>query len=173
MASPSCLPVAYAYLLVLACLLIYSQSEKYPWLPQLNSRKTWDIFNRQRVDNYMKNSCEILEDATREYPGQPFRYYTDLGNMLVVPPRYIEEMRGDHRLDFMQPVQQVGKNCALPVPSLANTHATLQDLLSFVPGFEPFQVVPGLVKVITKHLTKTLSQSHHNPAHCLVLQNMD
>ncbi|KAG6125820.1 hypothetical protein E4U12_006980 [Claviceps purpurea] len=89
---------------------------------------------------FVNSSRDILSDARRRFPQQPFRLRTDWGNVLVLPPTFADELRNDSRLSF-------GK-------------AAMQDNHAGVPGFETVQVVGRddrlVQRVARKQLTKHL-----------------
>ncbi|KAF5675769.1 putative cytochrome P450 monooxygenase (lovA) [Fusarium heterosporum] len=104
--------------------------------PVLNPRKPLELTNNRAIREFISNSKNILSDARSLYKKKPYRAYTDWGEMIVIPPEFIDPLRSHKQLDFMTPTED-------------NSHA-------YVSGFEPFIIDRNSTTVINKHLTKAL-----------------
>ncbi|CCF33809.1 trichothecene C-8 hydroxylase [Colletotrichum higginsianum] len=85
-----------------------------------------------------KKPKEILIQGRERFHNKLYKAYCDWGEVIVVSPEHIEELRSDMRLSFM-------------VPANDDTHG-------YIPGFDPFQLDERLAKLVTKHLTKALTK---------------
>ncbi|KAK8106536.1 hypothetical protein PG999_009895 [Apiospora kogelbergensis] len=116
--------------------LIISRRERYPNLPRLNPKKGMEFTWRARLLDYMGRSRELLSEGTRQFADKPYKLYTELGDILVVPNKYAEELKSVRALDFSESASDA-------------THG-------YVPGLNPFTTEPGFIAVIQNYLTKAL-----------------
>ncbi|KAI6383225.1 hypothetical protein MCOR25_000146 [Pyricularia grisea] len=86
----------------------------------------------------MTHCPDLLAEASRRFGDKPFKLFTDLGDIVVIPAKYVEEIKGNRGLNFME----VG----------------VDSVHTYLPGFEPFAAEPALVKVVNNNLTKTLAK---------------
>ncbi|KAF5024595.1 hypothetical protein F66182_3358 [Fusarium sp. NRRL 66182] len=69
-----------------------------------------DVFNSlvdQSLSNspilqrqFVQSSKAVLSEARERYGQEPFRLLTDWGELLILPPRFADEIRNDNRLSF-------------------------------------------------------------------------
>ncbi|KAF3007238.1 hypothetical protein E8E14_009058 [Neopestalotiopsis sp. 37M] len=131
------LSLAAVFLLFLRYAL--SQSDNIPFI---NPKKSSELTASRPRSAFLAQSKEILSKGHELYPDQPYRANTDWGEVLLLPPSLINELRSDPRLDFLEVAQD-------------DSHA-------YVPGFEPFRSDPKITAVVMKYLTKALTKITKN-----------
>ncbi|KAK8011860.1 hypothetical protein PG989_000120 [Apiospora arundinis] len=134
--SGASLYARYFITAALFLLLIISQRERYPNLPRLNPKKPMELTWRARLLDYMGRSRELLSQGTRQFADRPYKLYTELGDILVVPVRYAEELKSVRALDFSESASDAAHG--------------------YVPGLNPFTSEDGFIAVIQNYLTKAL-----------------
>ncbi|KAJ9144520.1 Gibberellin cluster-C20-oxidase [Pleurostoma richardsiae] len=91
---------------------------------------------------FVTSSRELLAKARALYPKQPFRINTDLGEIVVLPPNFADEIRNEPRLSFAA--------------------AVYADFHGDIPGFEPSGLggsADQLLQIVArKQLTKLLAK---------------
>ncbi|KAK2044192.1 cytochrome P450 [Colletotrichum somersetense] len=127
---------AYFVTAALFLFLAYSWRDQYPNLPRLNSKKATEFTWRGRLLDYMERSRTLLEQGRRQFGGQPYNLFTDLGDTVIVPSKYADELRSHRALEF--------GNAAADF-----THR-------YIPGLAPFKNEPGFSTLVQNNLTKAL-----------------
>ncbi|KAF4341300.1 ent-kaurene oxidase [Fusarium beomiforme] len=106
--------------------------------PVLNPKKPLELTSNRATQEFISNSKNILTHGRSLYKEKPYRAYTDWGEVIVIPPQFVDPLKSHKQLDFVTPAQD-------------DTHA-------YVPGFEPFKSDRHISTVVTKYLTKTLTK---------------
>lgn len=76
-------------------------------LPELNPKKPFEFTNRRRLAEFFQHSKEILIQGRERFRNKLYKAYCDWGEVIVVSPEHIEELRSDSRLSFMVPANDV------------------------------------------------------------------
>ena len=76
--------------------------------PLINPKKFYDLGGIRAKLTFVFSARHLLALGVRT--GRPFRLLTDLGEMIVLPARYANEIRSDPRLSFSEVIVQV--SCA-------------------------------------------------------------
>lgn len=111
----------------------------------LNSSKRPEILGRDPslTEEFTTNARGLLDQGREAFPGQPFKMMTEAGEMTILPPALINEIRNKSELSFMG--------------------ALADDFHAHIDGFQPFGVgvrPDSLLQVVVrKQLTKLLSKS--------------
>ncbi|TDZ99622.1 Cytochrome P450 monooxygenase eqxH [Colletotrichum sidae] len=131
--------IGVVLLLALTALPHMRESSK---LPYINPRRSLDVFRKNQKLDFLLNARKLMETARERFPGQPYRLMTDVGETVVLPPAFINEIRNQPDLSFVKAFAE-------------NFHPQL-------PGFEGFAAgsrEDGLFQlVIKKRITKLLNQ---------------
>ncbi|KAH9908976.1 cytochrome P450 [Xylariomycetidae sp. FL2044] len=128
------LPVLLATALIIAV--------SYSWWNKAGSK--FDQFPRIHgaKSAFMTSARSFLARARAQYPGQPVRMNTQLGDSIVLPHQFIDEIKSDPRISVDGTFRRMG--------------------LRGIPGFEPIISVVGdghLLQAIAKNqLTKLLTE---------------
>ncbi|CAF3472462.1 unnamed protein product [Fusarium graminearum] len=113
----------------------FAKDDKYP---VLNPKKPFEWSNTRVVKEFTENSKSLLAHARSVYGEKPYRAYTDMGKVLVIPPSWVHALRSKKELDFRIPAQE--------------------DSHEYIPGFDGFGFHANMPTVITKYVTKSLAK---------------
>lgn len=86
--------------------------------PEINPRKRFELTSSRRVQAFISRSRETLAAARARYPDRPFRIHSDLGELVVVPWRLLDELAGSPKLDFRRIVRDVRPPVQAAAPAL-------------------------------------------------------
>ncbi|KAJ3952037.1 hypothetical protein N0V92_011540 [Colletotrichum tropicale] len=114
-------------------------SRKLPWI---NPPESLDLFNSERKKGFLLNARGLMETGRKKFPGQPYRFMTDVGETVVIPPEFIHDIRNDPGLSFMDAFAD-------------NFHPQLSGFDGFAVGTRPDQLFQVVIK---KSITKLLNQ---------------
>jgi hypothetical protein len=93
--------------LVTLFFLRYSLLDHGAKYPILNPKKTFEFSNGRVVHEFIQNSRDLFAKARALYKNQPYKAYTDWGEIIVIPPQYIEDLKSHPKLDFHRVSQDV------------------------------------------------------------------
>ncbi|KAF4450286.1 putative cytochrome P450 monooxygenase (lovA) [Fusarium austroafricanum] len=119
-------------------ILRYSLLDRVVKYPILNPKKPLEFTSSRVIKEFIDDSKNILAQGRSLYRDQPYRANTDWGEVVMIPPQFIDPLKSHKNLDFRTPAGD-------------DSHA-------YVPGFEPFFSDPNVTKVVTKYLTKALAK---------------
>lgn len=119
-------------------------SRKLPWI---NPPESLDLFNSERKKGFLLNARGLMETGRKKFPGQPYRFMTDVGETVVIPPEFVHDIRNDPGLSFMDAFAD-------------NFHPQLSGFDGFAVGTRPDQLFQVVIK---KSITKLLSKSSPTP----------
>ncbi|KAL3607915.1 hypothetical protein FPOAC2_02905 [Fusarium poae] len=108
---------------------------KYPYI---NPKKPFEFSNQRVVQDFIENAKEILVKGRSLYKDTPYKAHTDLGDVLVIPPEFIDALKSERKLDF--------------------TEVAKDDTHGYIPGFEPIGSPFNLVPLVNKYLTRVLAK---------------
>jgi cytochrome P450 len=123
------------FTLFLARYSFLDRNKKYPFL---NPKKSLELTTNRVVSEFIANSKNVLAKGRALYKDQPYRANTDWGELVVIPPEFLNDLKSHKDLNFQ-------------VPAEDDSHA-------YIPGFEPFISETNITKLINKHLTKALTK---------------
>ncbi|KAF5602836.1 ent-kaurene oxidase [Fusarium subglutinans] len=69
----------------------FAHEDKYPFLIP---KKPLELTDRRVVKEFLANSKSLLANARTVYKDQPYRAYTEIGNVLVIPPSPLARLTG-------------------------------------------------------------------------------
>lgn len=93
--------------------IVYSKRESYPDLPRLNPKGPLEFGWAKRLNHFMVHSPELLAEASRRFGDNPFKLFTDLGDIVVVPAKYANELKNHRGMNFMEVGVDVSLLCYL------------------------------------------------------------
>ena len=111
--APS-IPTAWLGTTLVALLCVFFMSRKASssnsksstsTMPLMNPPRFYDIGGIRAKLSFVFGARQLLAKGART--GGPFRLLTDLGEMIVLPARYANEIRNDPRLSFSEVIVQV------------------------------------------------------------------
>ncbi|RFN48892.1 putative cytochrome p450 monooxygenase (lova) [Fusarium flagelliforme] len=121
------------FTLVIVQLSLFDRGGKYPLL---NPKGSFELTTNRVVREFINDSVNILEKGKSLFKGQLYRANTDWGQVVVIPPQFLDALKSHKDLNFIIPAQD--------------------DSHGYIPGFEPFTGDHNLSKVVNKYLTKAL-----------------
>ena len=113
-------------LVALLALSLLSMSKKPTSIsnfPLVNPKKFYDLGGIRAKLTFIFSARHLLALGVRT--GRPFRLLTDLGEMIVLPARYANEIRSDPRLSFSEVIVQV--SCARSNISMVQAHELMNS----------------------------------------------
>ncbi|KAF4996667.1 hypothetical protein FDECE_12345 [Fusarium decemcellulare] len=115
---------------------------RHDHLPYINRPAKWDFFGQKTKQHFVFNARKLMANARQVFKGKPYRMFTDLGALIVIPSEHIDDIRNEPALSFLQFF-------------VDNFHPN-------IPGFEGFAFDGRkdelLQRTINKKLTKLLNQ---------------
>ncbi|KAI1343271.1 cytochrome P450 [Xylariaceae sp. FL0016] len=107
--------------------------------------------------DFLVSAKDILDRARKDFPNQPYRIMTDLGEVLMLPNCYANEVRN--------------------IPGLSLATANKQDFFGYLPGFsvlaaaqDDHQLLQAVIKnQLTRCLSKVTSSIADTSSHALLL----
>lgn len=84
--------------------LLVDSTGKYPIL---NPKKPFEFSNNRVVRDFIENSKHLLAKGRSLYNDKPYEAYTDWGKVLVIPPHFVESLKNNRQLEFMETAKDV------------------------------------------------------------------
>ncbi|TRX94213.1 hypothetical protein FHL15_004981 [Xylaria flabelliformis] len=109
--------------------------------PVVNPAKPFDFTGGSTKVDFLQRSYEIINDTSKPTSDRPYTVNSDLGPIIVLPPRFADEIKNNPNLSFTKSVED--------------------DFHGTTPGFEVFKAesaVGILAQVAKKQLTKYLNK---------------
>jgi hypothetical protein len=100
-------PVFCAISLLTLFALKYSFFDNARKYPVLNPKKPFEWSDRRVTQDFIANSRSLLTKARALYKDQPYWAYTEWGENLVIPPEFLDSLKGNRQLDFQFPARDV------------------------------------------------------------------
>ncbi|KAI6384609.1 hypothetical protein MCOR23_011754 [Pyricularia oryzae] len=131
-------PPVYGYIItaLLLVILVSRPRDQYPDLPWANPKGPTQLTSAQALSKFLSGPRKMLMEATAKFNGKPYKLFTEQGPLVIIPHKYVQELKSVRSLDFMTPGKEI-------------THAHL-------PGYEPMDTPEELAQIINKYLTKSL-----------------
>lgn len=87
-------------LILLTIVIIYLSHGKDSHLPAINPLNTLEISNIPRLHRFMENSIEVLKSGTTQFLSRPYKLFCEWGEVTVLPPEKINDIRSNKLFDF-------------------------------------------------------------------------
>ncbi|KAI0014520.1 hypothetical protein F4780DRAFT_249838, partial [Xylariomycetidae sp. FL0641] len=133
--------IAATVLVVLVTFTLSSSKSNLKNIPLINPRPPLAFTDTEIKKTFRQSSQQLMDKARSLYPGRPYRMLTDLGEQLVLPPAFADEIRNEPKLSF--------------------TAGILQDFHAGIPGFDGLVLGAKddqLIQLVAKkQLTKSLN----------------
>lgn len=78
----------------------FGSRDKYPDLPWLNPKEPTELTAAKRRAEFFAKPREILQEGSQKFKDKPYKLHTNNGPVLIIPPKYVTELKSDRRLDF-------------------------------------------------------------------------
>jgi hypothetical protein len=112
-------PLAYAVVVFLFLLAVYSTGQKKADVPELNPPKSRlrlpGIVSAEQTENFIRHGQELIKAGRAKFPDQPYRLYSYLGDSVIIPPRFINDIRNEKALDFRIAFKKVSRSTGTPI----------------------------------------------------------
>lgn len=76
--------------------------------PLINGKKRWELTNVRSKMDFKLGARDMIAERLGKVPEQPFRVIADVGEILILPPKYAHEIRNHGQLSFTQAAFKVG-----------------------------------------------------------------
>lgn len=73
----------------------------------MNKKKWYELSWNRTINDFTYRTKEVLQKAMDASEDKPFQLYTNQGLLTVLPPRYINEIKKDPRLDLTSHIHRV------------------------------------------------------------------
>lgn len=103
--QPAVLCILTLLLLYFLKYLLVDSTGKYPIL---NPKKPFEFSNNRVVRDFIKNSKHLLAKGRSLYNDKPYEAYTDWGKVVIIPPHFVEALKNNRQLEFMETAKDVG-----------------------------------------------------------------
>lgn len=92
-------------------LVVYRTHGSNKKLHRWNPTKTFELTTRRVQEEFMTRGLEMLVQARKTYGKQPYRLYSDIGDVIVFPGEIMQEIRNHSALSFMEGANYVRAIC--------------------------------------------------------------
>ncbi|KAM0543466.1 hypothetical protein ACHAPJ_012264 [Fusarium lateritium] len=130
--------VVSGVLLLLTVIIFYSSLGKSSQLEEINPRDGFEFSNIPRLRRFMSSSIDLLTAGATNYISKPYRLFCEWGELTMLPPERVNDIRSDRRFDF--------------------TTAASDDTHGYIPGFNGTMSDPHIIKVVSRNLVKALTK---------------
>lgn len=106
--TPSSQPYTYLFTVLTFVLFAYVlKPQKTLDLPELNPKKPFELTNKRRVIEFVFGSKDLLIQGRAKYRNEPYKAFSEFGEVVVVPPEFVDELRSDPRLESLETANSV------------------------------------------------------------------
>ncbi|KAM5347482.1 hypothetical protein ACJ41O_010487 [Fusarium nematophilum] len=94
---------AVTLLAFLSVALAYvSRADRHGNIPYINRPPKLDLFGQKTKKHFVSNARNLMAEGRRLFKGNPYRMFTDLGGLIVIPSRLVDDVRNEPNLSFME-----------------------------------------------------------------------
>lgn len=93
--------VALAALAAILAASLFQFRKPSPF-PLINGKKVLELTNFRPKKDFMRMARELIAERLEKAPELPFRIIGDVGEILILPPKYAHEIRNHDQLSFTQ-----------------------------------------------------------------------
>ena len=87
--------------------LFWLHRSKQPNLPVANPRKLFELSVARATNDFVRNARQIIDQFLEKENGSNFQVNSEFGPLIVLMPKFIQEIRNDPRLSFARFIGQV------------------------------------------------------------------
>lgn len=92
---------------ILLVIFMYGMRESYPDLPRLDPRRPTELTTSKRRAEFCSKSQELLAQGTQRFQDKPYKVYSENGDVVIIPSKYVDELRNDPKLSFAASAEDV------------------------------------------------------------------
>lgn len=104
--------------------------------PLVNPPKLFDFTGGSTKVDFLQRSYEIIHDDTSENSNRPYTLYSDVGPIVVLPPKFADEIKNNPSLNFMKNIEDVRPTLHSIMVTLANGLAGLSRHNARLPNLQ-------------------------------------
>lgn len=105
-------PLAYVFVAFLFLVAFYSTGQKKASVPELNPPKSRlrlpGVVSAEQTQSFIRHSKELIQAGRAKFPDQPYRLYSYLGDSIIIPPSFINDIRNEQALNFRISFREAG-----------------------------------------------------------------
>lgn len=106
--SPEIWTVLGVFLATVLAHRIWTQHKlKLP--PIINPGKPSDVTGTAVKQDFVQRSNELIEEGSKTFGEQPYRIMSDVGPVIMLAPKHVDEIRNDPKLSFLKNTEHVSK----------------------------------------------------------------
>lgn len=102
---PTTQPLAYIITILMFFIVIYAASNKQSDIPTMNPQSFLSQFSSEQRAKLGSETKDHIINGLKKYGGQVFRVNTYVGDVVVLPPQFINEVRNEKDLSHQDAVQ--------------------------------------------------------------------
>lgn len=68
----------------------------------INPRKRFELTDNRRIGEYMRKSKDLMLQGKSKFDTDPWSLCSEWGNVIVLPPEYLHELRSHPKLTFSE-----------------------------------------------------------------------
>ncbi|KPM34791.1 hypothetical protein AK830_g11779 [Neonectria ditissima] len=88
-------------LLAVALAYVSLRRHRHGDIPCLNRPAKLDLFGQKTKQHFVFNARNLMAEGHRLFQGKPYRLFTDLGDLMVIPSHLVDHVRNEPDLSFM------------------------------------------------------------------------
>lgn len=75
-------------------------------LPRVNAPKWYELTISKKIE-FLKHGMQVYLQGRDKHRNKPYRLFTNMGDMIVLPPDFAHEIRNEEKLSFSGAIIQV------------------------------------------------------------------
>lgn len=80
----------------------------------INPRKRFELTDNRRIGEYMQRSKDLMLQGKSKFDNDPWSLCSEWGNVIVLPPEFLHELRSHPKLTFSEAARDVSLSlCSL------------------------------------------------------------
>lgn len=95
---PTTQPLAYIITILMFFIVIYAAGSKHSDIPTINPQSFLSQFSSEHRAKLGLETKDHIINGLKKYGGQVFRVNTSVGDVVVLPPQFINEVRNEKDL---------------------------------------------------------------------------
>lgn len=83
---------------------------KFKLPPLINPRKAFDVTGTAVKKEFVQRSNELIEEGSKAFGEKPYCVMSDMGSIIMLAPKHVDEIRNDPKLSFVKNTEHVSKS---------------------------------------------------------------
>lgn len=107
---PASYPFPYLVAFIMMLLVYATRDRRKTKLPPLVNPPKWTDWSGSSIkSDFVENGEKIMPEATMKFGDQPYTVISDTGRIIVLPVKFLDEVRNDPRLSFSRNAEEVSR----------------------------------------------------------------